>query len=271
MDSKEQVKNVFGAGRPDMLPVYDLLSDRLDLGREMDINLLEFETRAMFPERDKFNMLAMRDPFQALAEKYGLENLLFEIGRDPGAVSRELKTRHTQIMDTALVILKDYTGEIDGVWLWSDMAHKRGTFFSDTFYREHIFPIHRQMCGMFAEMSLPVVLHSDGNLNAIFPMLLEAGFKGFHPLESAAGMDPVLLKKYGSGTVFFGNVGIDALESGDMDGVRAAVTGKMEALKDLRYVFGFESPVPDSVEPGRYAEVIDFVREYSRDNIFSKL
>ena len=51
------------------------------------------------------------------------------------------------------------------------------------------------MCECFSGYNLPVVLHSDGNLTHILPSLVSAGFKGLHPLESAAGMDIVDLKE----------------------------------------------------------------------------
>jgi uroporphyrinogen decarboxylase len=112
-----------------------------------------------------------------------------------------------------------YTGDIleeqnriDGIWLWADMAGNQGTFFSEEFYKAHIFPLHKNICAHFSKYRLPVVIHSDGNLNRVMPYLVEAGFKGLHPVEAAAGMDLGGLEtKYGDKMVFLWDLDLDRI------------------------------------------------------------
>jgi len=62
---------------------------------------------------------------------------------------------------------------------------------------------------IYAPFSVLLVkgLDSDGNINEIVPLWLKAGVNGFFPLEVAAGMDAVKLrKKYGKNIILVGNI-----------------------------------------------------------------
>ena len=69
-----------------------------------------------------------------------------------------------------------------------------------------------------------VMVDSDGNVESLIPLFIEAGLDGYHPMEVAAGMDPVKLrKKYGKQLIFMG--GVDKYE---------IAKGKYEIKKELK-------------------------------------
>ena len=69
-----------------------------------------------------------------------------------------------------------------------------GPFFSPAAYRALEFPAQKRMCDFFHARGLPVILHTDGNVWKLIPMLIEAGFDCLQPCEVKAGMDLVALK-----------------------------------------------------------------------------
>jgi uroporphyrinogen decarboxylase len=105
--------------------------------------------------------------------------------------------------------------------LGDDGAHKTGPMISPRAWRELVLPLHRQITG---ELSVPVVWHSDGNVEPLLPLAAEAGFVGVHGLEPAAGMDLRMTKqRFGKDLVLIGNVDTRALCGSDLLVVRKEV------------------------------------------------
>ena len=86
-----------------------------------------------------------------------------------------------------------------------------------------------------------ITLDSDGEFEVLIPLFLEVGVTGIWPLEIAAGMDPVSLrKKYGKNLALSG--GIDK---------RALAKDKKAIEQELM------SKIPYLVEQGGYIPTID--------------
>ena len=86
-----------------------------------------------------------------------------------------------------------------------------------------------------------VIVDTDGNFEVLIPLFLEAGVEGFGPIEAAAGMDALQLrKKYGN--AFFMIGGID----------KRVLTRDREAVKrELKRV------IPPMLEQGGFIPTID--------------
>jgi uroporphyrinogen decarboxylase len=96
-----------------------------------------------------------------------------------------------------------------------------------------------------------ILLHSDGNIESILDMLLDAGIQGLNPIEPKAGMDVVKLRqKYGRRLALLG--GLDnahILPTGAWDELEAHVIHVLEAGQDGGLVVCAHSIGPDiSVE-----------------------
>jgi uroporphyrinogen decarboxylase len=95
-----------------------------------------------------------------------------------------------------------------GILIAGDLAGNSGLFFDPRLMRELIFPyLKMQVQIIKSHRSVPIVYHSDGNINAILDDLVRAGINGINPVESHAGMDLALVKKkYGDELCILGNV-----------------------------------------------------------------
>ena len=73
-------------------------------------------------------------------------------------------------------------------------------------------------------------LDSDGNLEVLIPLLIECGITSIFPLEQAAGMDPVKLRKeYGKNLTFAGGIDKRALIK-DKKAIEEELLGKVPRL-----------------------------------------
>ncbi len=263
MTSRERVKKVFNFEEPDRVPVYDLVGHGVYPEDDFDIALLDHTDTEESRSKNKFRMLAAIDPFEDLSCTFGLEGLLEKIAKDPVSVFNEFK-RSTRKTLKRLEVALGRGSDIDGIWLWSDMAYKKGLFFSSAFYEDFLFPLHKEICSFSASKGLPVIIHSDGNLNSIISLLIEAGFSGLHPVESSAGMDLEELKnKYKNKMVFLGNFQLDLLRYDNIEEVLSTFKRKLDIAREgSGYIFGFESPIGEDIDINRYKTLLNIVKEY---------
>jgi uroporphyrinogen decarboxylase len=104
--------------------------------------------------------------------------------------------------------------------LGDDAGHRAGPMISPRMWREHILPYH---CRIVHALSVPVIWHSDGNVEALLPMASEAGFVGVHGLEPASGVDLARVRSDYPDLVLVGNVDVGVLTRDDLAAVRAEV------------------------------------------------
>ena len=101
---------------------------------------------------------------------------------------------------------------IDEFFVWEDMCYKNGPLIGPDRFRELIVgPMTRTVDAAKRCGAKIVNVDSDGNIEKLIPLWLEAGVNMLHPFEVAAGMDVVAIKRqYGDRLVVRG--GIDKRE-----------------------------------------------------------
>ena len=157
-------------------------------------------------------------PFMAAYMAMGFERFFFRLFDDAAFVRSllELRTEWCIAMFREAVSLG-----AEVLVLGDDAGHKQGPMISPGMWREFVLPYHRRIV---EAAPVPVIWHSDGNVKALLPMAVEAGFAGFHGLEPAAGMDLAAIKaEFGQDLALIGNVDVQILCSGDLDAVRREV------------------------------------------------
>jgi len=152
----------------------------------------------------------------------------------------------------------------------TDFGMQTGPFISPATYRELYQPFHRRINDWIHEYtSWKVFIHSCGSVVRLLDDFIDAGFDILNPVQcSAAGMDPVALKRrYGDRLVFWGG-GVDTqhtLPFGTPDDVRREVRERIRALAPGG---GFVFNPVHNVQPGTPVEnllaMIEALREYGR-------
>jgi uroporphyrinogen decarboxylase len=170
----------------------------------------------------------------------GLEGLCYALLDDPGLIE-EMCVFHTEFV---LQLIRRAVDEIDidYVNLWEDMAYKGGSLISPTHVRRYLLPGYRRIVDLVRSRGIDIVfVDSDGNIEELIPIWLEAGINGVWPLEVAAGMDPVALRReYGTDLLLVGGIDKRALSQG-REQVHAEVMRK----------------VPELIAPGGYIPTVD--------------
>jgi len=92
-----------------------------------------------------------------------------------------------------------------------DMAFKTGPFFSPAVFRELVLPRYRRVR---EKITLPWVIHSDGNLTPFLEDLLSLGIAGLHPIEEGAMDIRAMKRDYGDRVCLLGNVDLNLLGLG---------------------------------------------------------
>ncbi len=92
-----------------------------------------------------------------------------------------------------------------------DMAFKTTTFFSPKVFRELVLPRYRRLR---EAVTLPWVVHSDGNMLPFMDDLVSLGIAGFHPNEKGAMDIREMKRRYGGCICLLGNVDLNILGMG---------------------------------------------------------
>jgi len=127
-----------------------------------------------------------------------------------------------------------------------DIAYKGRSFMSPEMFVTFIQPHYVKICQFLRANGVEIIfVDSDGYLDELIPLWLEVGINGFSPLEVAAGMDAIALKrKYGKDIVLAGNIDKRALISG-----KDAMDKEVEKVNTLLAQGGYFPAVDHSVPP----------------------
>lgn len=103
-----------------------------------------------------------------------------------------------------------------------DMAFKSAPFFSPAVFRDLVLPRFQHVA---KKITLPWIIHSDGNLMPIMDDLLSLGIAGLHPNEKGAMDIRAMKRDHGHRLCLLGNVDLNILGLGTPEDVEAEVRG----------------------------------------------
>jgi uroporphyrinogen decarboxylase len=120
------------------------------------------------------------------------------------------------------------------------------------------------LCDYFHNKGMKVLLHSDGNIKNLLPLIIEAGYDCLQPIEAKAGMDLRELKPiYGDKLSFMGGINVELMSEDDK--IEEEIKSKITvAKKGGGYIYHSDHSVPNSVSLSQYKNVINLVNKYGR-------
>ncbi len=97
---------------------------------------------------------------------------------------------------------------IDGFGFWEDMAYRSGPLISPQMVRRFMLPRYRRVVDFLTKKGVKHIgLDSDGYIDSLVPVWLDAGLNFLYPFEVQAGMDVIeVRKKYGRDLRIWGGV-----------------------------------------------------------------
>lgn len=158
----------------------------------------------------------------------GFEQFFMDMATEPAYVN-ELLDHITEIQ---LRLIQRYLAlGVDGGYFGDDYGAQKHLLFSPRMWREYIKPRLARLFAPFKERGLPVIMHSDGQIQKILPDLVEIGLTTLNPVQPEV-LDHVWLQEhYGGALSFYGGVSTQtALPYGSPREVRDAVARCAAAL-----------------------------------------
>lgn len=148
----------------------------------------------------------------------------------------------------------------DGIFLADDMAFNSGLFLPPQVMKQLVYPHYKKLVSAVkAYKDIPIIFHSDGNINTALQDIAECGFDGLHSLQPSAGMDLAKVKAdYGEKLCLWGNIDLNLLSFGSDEKIRSAVrTAMEEGGKQRGYIFSSCNTLMDSIPVENVWSMID--------------
>jgi uroporphyrinogen decarboxylase len=124
----------------------------------------------------------------------GEEELLVTFYDNPGLV-RNIMSHFTDLWLSLWEELFAYI-EPDAVFFWEDMAYRNGSIISPSMFREFMTPCYKKLTDFLKTRGVSVILvDTDGRVDELVPLFLEAGLTGLYPFEVQAGNDICVYRK----------------------------------------------------------------------------
>lgn len=167
----------------------------------------DWETAARrFLKEDQVICVSIPGGFDEPRQLMGEENLCLAYYEQPDLVIDILAT----IGETAFKVLEYVSArvQVDLLFVHEDMAGKSGPLVGPKLVREFIAPYYRRIWNLLQERGARLFdQDSDGDMNPVIEAFLDAGVNCMHPMEPAANMDIVQIRrKFGERLAFYGGI-----------------------------------------------------------------
>jgi len=158
----------------------------------------------------------------------GFEKLFLDIALDPGFVG-ELLDRITEIQ---LVLIRRFLElGIDGGYFGDDYGAQKSMLFSPADWRKLIKPRLARLFSPFRTRGLPIIMHSDGQIQKILQDLVEIGLTALNPVQPEVLDHAWLQHTFNGKLAFYGGISTQTvLPHGQPQEVQAAIEA---CLRDL--------------------------------------
>jgi hypothetical protein len=164
---------------------------------------------------------------------------------DQPALMHDMFAFHADFLIEAARPILEQTS-VDYVCFAEDLAMKTGPLLSPKTYETFIYPRLKRVIDYYKSNGVRyIVVDTDGNPEALIPLMLDAGVDALWPLERAADQDPVRLRaKYGRSLRLWGGVDKRVLTRGP-----EAIDAHLRELRPLISEGGFIPTVDHTVPP----------------------
>jgi uroporphyrinogen decarboxylase len=158
----------------------------------------------------------------------GFENIFLDLALDSGYLG-ELLDRITEIQ---LVLIQRFLElGVDGGYFGDDYGAQKDMLFSPAAWRKLIKPRLARLFTPFRAHGLPVIMHSDGQIQKILPDLVEIGLTALNPVQPEVLDHAWLYSSFSGRLAFYGGISTQTvLPYGQPQEVIAAVESCLRAL-----------------------------------------
>lgn len=200
--------------------------------------------------------------YDTLRELMGEEWAAVACYEEPELVQDIMQT----LRSTAMAVLERVSERvrIDVLSVHEDMAGKSGPLIGPRQMQQFVKPYYRPVWEMLASRGTPIFgMDTDGNVNAILDDLIDCGLTHLYPMEPAAGMDMVAVRrKYGRALTFLGGIDKFAVMK-SREAIDAELEYKLQPMmrEGGGVAFGLDHRIPNGTPLELYRYYVDRARE----------
>jgi uroporphyrinogen decarboxylase len=204
---------------------------------------------------DKFVLAGtMTNPFERMQQIHGTENLFVDLALD----TPEIYTLRDMFHAFSVREMKMWAEtNVDGVSFMDDWGTQRALLISPDKWRSFYKPLYKEYCDILHAAGKKVFFHSDGNIEAIYPDLIEIGIDALNSQLFCMNIEE-LGERYAGKITFWGEIdrqhimpfgtkqdvhdAVDRVASAMLKKGRSGVIaqcewGRMEPFENVRAVF----------------------------------
>ncbi len=201
--------------------------------------------RPYFERRDEFALIfSTRLGFLSALISMGFQTLMESIYLNSELIDAVM---NAYVDWSAKVLRRVCDMGVDVVATTDDFAFRTGPFMSPAAFRRWVVPYHQRA---LREITVPWILHTDGEIHLIVEDLLGMGIKGIHPIDPNCMDIREFKRDYGNRISIVGNVNVNTLSTGTPEDTYVEVR---DLIRDLApgygYIVSSGNSVPDYVRP----------------------
>ena len=177
---------------------------------------------------DKFMLsVGLPRPFERMQFLRGSEKLYLDLATGSREVHQLREMVHEYFMRETEVWMKT---DVDGFFMMDDWGSQRGLLISPEMWREFFKPLYKDYAELAHRHGKAVFMHSDGNIEAIYPELIEIGVDAVNSQLFCMDIEK-LGRQYGGKITFWGELDRqNLLPHGTREEVEAAAQRLMKAF-----------------------------------------
>jgi len=246
------------------LPDFETLKNNFDFHEEVEKirNFLDHQQDAV----DDTALITGQMPgcFDANLEKYGYETFMSALLMEPGAAEHAIRY-HAGLRHLHAKAFVE-AGRSDVIMYCDDIASLDGLLAHPDLMRSLWLPHMRFAVEPLMDAGIFVIYHSDGDIRALYPDISDSGFKGQHPLELKANMDPVKIKaEFGDMFVLFGGLcQVSILPYGTVEEIQVEVRRLLDGTGGKGYFIGSSGMTGPDIPPENALAWIYEAAEYGK-------
>ncbi|MCL4378429.1 MAG: hypothetical protein M1409_08660, partial [Actinobacteria bacterium] len=157
--------------------------------------------------------------------------------------------------------------KFDFIVIHEDMSYKNGPLISPNQFVKFFQNHYKRVINFLKSNDVELILvDTDGNFEVLIPLFLEAGVDGFFPMEVAAGMDPVSIrKKYGKSFCMIG--GVDKRElAKDKINIKSEIDKLVPVISEGGYIPCVDHMIPPDVSLQNFLYYLELKKKALQNN-----
>lgn len=195
---------------------------------------------------------------------FGFENFMCTLCDDPALIEEVLEISSDFCAQIAeRVVRKDLTF----FYVGDDVAFKSATLVNPDILRRMWLPRLKRVFEPALKRDIPILFHSDGNIRALIPDLIEAGAAALNPIEPY-GMDIREIKRqYGGDLALVGNLDVGgSLSRGTPEDVRREAAALIDGVgRGGGLVLASSHSITKNVKPENFLAMVETAHNHRID------